>query len=744
LQKRVLGALLGVCLISGMLAIGAAPAQAARPFGIQQFHPNDTPNFVGPCGGGGPNCRGDLLSDKFDGTDAVAHLTAVATPETDSVTWYACPENFTAAAGTDEPPAPTNAQLASCNVTIGSDSTGVVPPIGPSASSPADEAYDVNWDIPGSLDQQRRDIVALACIGAGQNLDNPQPNCRADVEQSIFLEDAQTGVAANQSTSGEMTIYRTGAANGACGGSPLSSACTSNFKPFTHGSPVPNNGFTLRATTSDDVGSLAALVNSPSDAQTEPSGSNDLNGPTCTLLQTATNFKTWECVLGDGDIPDDAEMAVNITDISTPASKPEGQGGYCNSENNPASTPAAQNSVAGAHDGCTLDMHYAVSSARAAANLIQTFEPNPPSPSGTASCAAPDTDEASQLGTTEDVRICVFDQFGDPFSAPVTESTSGQGEIADCGTLTAHDHNGDGTIDDCHGTSGGGVATGITVANPSGPTGDQILTSCVDPQNSTANPPVANHGCADATGALVKTLTVHWATRATEVFLAFNNPAPSNAADPCRTGTTFKRNDVGDHDDLTVCTFDSNGNPVPTDTSAQRLQWTITGAQGEEPTAVRFNPAPPPDETTGSGATATAGVDAVQEGDNFINVFLLDSNGDVIDAFSVEKQVHRAPITRDIPTNLTAKKGRKFIRGKAKSSESECRSNRNVTLFRRRKGPDDVVGSDSTNQFGRWGVKTGRRRGTYYARVSAAQTTDAQTGDTLNCLADQSQDVRRS
>ena len=741
MHKRVLGALLGVCLISGMLAIGAAPAQAARPFGIQQFHPNDTPNFVGPCGGGGPNCRGDLLSDKFDGTDAVAHLTAVATPETDNVTWYACPENFTAAAGTDEPPAPTNAQLASCNVTIGVDSTGVVPPIGPSASSPADEAYDITWDIPGSLDQQRRDIVALACIGSGQNLDNPNPNCRADVEQSIFLEDAQTGVAANQSTAGEMTVYRTAAADPSCGGSPLGSACLANFKPFTHGSPVPNDGFTLRATTSDDVGSLAALVNSPSDAQTEPSGSNDLNGPTCSLLQTATNFKTWECVLGNGDIPDDAEMAINITDISTPASKPEGQGGYCNSENNPTSAPSAQNQVAGAHDGCTLDMHYAVSSARAAANLVQTFEPNPPSPSGTASCASPDTDESSNLNTTEDVRICVFDQFGDPFSAPVTESTSGQGEIEDCGTLTAHDHNGDGTIDDCHGNSAGGTATGITVGNPTGPTGDQVLTSCVDPQNSTTQPP--GHGCADATGALVKTLTVHWGTKATEVFLAFNNPAPSNTADPCRTGTTFKRNDVGDHDDLTVCTFDSNGNPVPTDTSAQRLQWTITGAQGEEPTAVRFNPAPPPDETTGTSATAQAGVDAVQEGDNFINVFLLDSNGDVIDAFSVEKQVHRSPITRNIKTNLTAKKGRKFIRGKAKSAESECQSGRQVTLFRRRKGPDDVVGSDNTNQFGRWGVKTGHRRGTYYARVAASQTTDAQTGDTLNCLADQSKDVRR-
>ena len=748
MARRVTGIILGLSLIGGMLTLGAPVAQAARPFNVQQFMPNDTP--VGTCAGGGTNqCTGDALSDKFDGTDSMAHLTAVATAETDSVTWYACP--------TTTPLSPTNAQIASCNVIIGVDSTGVVPPIGPAASSPADEAYDINWDIPGSLDQQKRDIVALACIGPGQNVDAPNPNCRASVEENIFLEDAQTGTAQNQTTAGELLEYRTADPDPSCGGNPLGAACSAQFDPFPHGSPVPNDTFTIRATTSDEVIDAGIRINSPSDATSEPAPSNEVNDIACNLIQTATTFRTWDCTI---DPPDDAEMAISLNVFNCcggsppggPSPVPQGTGGYCNQNNNPSVSggpPSAQNQVPGAHDNCVLDSHYAVSSARQATRIFQSFGANPPSPNANAGCPVdgrtPDTDETSRLGTQEDVIICFEDQFGDPFSAPWTEETSGVGRIQDCGPYTPHDHNGDGVTDDCHGTTGGpsGASANLTVDNPNGPTGDQVLTSCYDPQNQATNPPPAGHGCADSPPSLKATLTVHWVTEPTEVFLVFNNPAPTNAADPCRTGTTFKRNDIGDHDELTVCTFDSSGNPVPTDGSAARLQWTITGAQGEEPTAVRFNPAPPPDETSGSAASAQAGIDAVDEGDNFVNVFLLDSNGDVIDAFSIEKQVHRPPGQRNVPTNLTAKKSRKFVRGKAKSSESECQPHRTVTLFRRRKGPDDVIGTDATNQFGRWGVKTGHRRGTYYARVSASQTTDTQTGDTLNCLADQSKDVRR-
>jgi WD40-like Beta Propeller Repeat len=98
---------------------------------------------------------------------------------------------------------------------------------------------------------------------------------------------------------------------------------------------------------------------------------------------------------------------------------------------------------------------------------------------------------------------------------------------------------------------------------------------------------------------------------------------------------------------------------------------------------------------------------------------------------------------RDVPTNLTAKKNRKFIRGKA-ITEEECIPGREVTLFRRKKGTDPIVGINTTNTLGRWAVKTGRRQGTYYATIKAGQATDSVTGEALNCLPDQSKDVRRT
>ena len=228
-----------------------------------------------------------------------------------------------------------------------------------------------------------------------------------------------------------------------------------------------------------------------------------------------------------------------------------------------------------------------------------------------------------------------------------------------------------------------------------------------------------------------------------DVFLAFAEPAPTDPSDPCRTGVTFRRNDIGDHDEIVVCTFDSNGDPAPTDTSNAVLQWRITGVQNE-PT-VRFNPSPPPAETTGAGATAIAGIDAVNfAGDNEISVSLLDATGALVDSFSVEKEVLEGCICpRNIPTELTAHKERRVIKGRAKSQVPECEPRRDVTLFRRRQGKDDVIGFDKTNASGEWSIESGRRGGTYYARVTAASFEDPETGTTRNCLADQSDDVRR-
>jgi hypothetical protein len=246
-----------------------------------------------------------------------------------------------------------------------------------------------------------------------------------------------------------------------------------------------------------------------------------------------------------------------------------------------------------------------------------------------------------------------------------------------------------------------------------------------------------------------------------EVFAAFNSPPPSDPADPCRTGARFKHNSPGDHDDITVCTFDSSGAPVATEASSHSLEWSIAGASSDEPIAVRFNPSPPPGETTGPAATAVAGIDALQAGRNTVTVTLLNDTGGYVDSFFLEKEVvgggcapatragssrptsPRSPVTscRDVATKLTARAGRTFVRGRVQS-EPECKPERNVTLFRRRRGRDQVIGTDMSNSLGRWAVNAGRLDGTYYARVPSSGATDAETGGTVTCLPDQSGNVR--
>ena len=236
-------------------------------------------------------------------------------------------------------------------------------------------------------------------------------------------------------------------------------------------------------------------------------------------------------------------------------------------------------------------------------------------------------------------------------------------------------------------------------------------------------------------------LVLQCPSRPSKVLLTYNDPAPSDPSDPCRSGTTFKRNAVGDHDDLTVCTYDEDGDPLATDTFQSHLEWSIDGA-GSAAATVGFNPAPPV-ETSGAGAVALVGFDALSPGDNFVTVDLVSASGTVLDSFELEKQVRAPTSTRDVVTELTARKKTRFIRGKAKASDAECRAGRTVTLYRRRPGPDPAIGTATTTQSGRWRVRTGRRRGTYYARIAFVTTTDTVTGDTLHCLADQSERVRR-
>jgi hypothetical protein len=59
--------------------------------------------------------------------------------------------------------------------------------------------------------------------------------------------------------------------------------------------------------------------------------------------------------------------------------------------------------------------------------------------------------------------------------------------------------------------------------------------------------------------------------------------------------------------------------------------------------------------------------------------------------------------------------------GKLKSSRSACTSDRRVKLFRKKSGPDKLLGADRSNAEGKWSIPIGKRLtpGSYYARAPA-------------------------
>ena len=228
----------------------------------------------------------------------------------------------------------------------------------------------------------------------------------------------------------------------------------------------------------------------------------------------------------------------------------------------------------------------------------------------------------------------------------------------------------------------------------------------------------------------------------TEITLVFTSPPPSDATDPCHSGATGKSNEIGDHDDLLVCTFNSFGRPAPTDSSGYGLAWSLEPAQSSETVGVRFNPEPP-GNTSGSSAMAHAGIDAVAASDNRITVTLSDAAGQPVATSSVDKLVCCTGDHGPIPTALTARLAKRSVHGIVRSSEAACRRRRSVTLWRRRQGRDEEIGTDVSDRDGRWRAPTGRRAGTYYARVSGAVRSD-EPGVAISCLADQSNVVRRS
>lgn len=59
--------------------------------------------------------------------------------------------------------------------------------------------------------------------------------------------------------------------------------------------------------------------------------------------------------------------------------------------------------------------------------------------------------------------------------------------------------------------------------------------------------------------------------------------------------------------------------------------------------------------------------------------------------------------------------------GSLKSSRNACTTNRTVKLFRKKSGPDTLLGTDKSNANGKWSIPIGKRliSGSYYAKAPA-------------------------
>ncbi|MGI8774688.1 MAG: calcium-binding protein [Actinomycetota bacterium] len=599
-MKKRFCTLLGLAMVASLLAIAAPSAQAAPPFAAQNFNPQDS--LLGADG-----IDRLVLSDKFDGVDSLAHLTGVATTDTTSATWVVCPDPSGFPMPDVVPPLDNPIPPPTCQV-IGTDTQGEpVPGFG------GDLGFEFFWDIPSTFDQITRSVGVYYCKGTATG-NEPGGNCLLEVEPNVFIDNGQSG--SQTTTAAELLDWCVDAnADGDC-----DDVGDTARQSFDHPEALPNlttqypgGDVIVRATSSDDgISTLTLCVDLNADAQNAPNtcAFSDSSGGSA-----AAAFKTYEFSI---TYPDNAEMAFFLHNINADGS------GYC--------------------DGfdCLFDTHYVVSSEPEATTAGITFlnpAPGDPTPPGgpvpaAGKCTPADTDETNQLGDSEFVRFCVTDQFGNPFSGPVTfESTGPEGSgFTACSGGTLHDHDADGRSEHCHTTTGTDGTARATINNTSdtfqdATPGDQVVTACSDQQSPGAAPPAAppvGHGCADET--VKASVTKHWVTAPRNIELVFAPEGTFDAQEVCLTGDKFKENVVGDTDTLIACTFDAAGNFVSTMPADNgRLQWFIFPSGGGELTATRFNP-PPPNET-GADGSAIATIEAFRAGNDLIEVCLRNDPG---------------------------------------------------------------------------------------------------------------------
>ena len=655
--------------IVGLVVVAIGPmAFAVPPADTQNFLPDDTP---------AGSVNGDQLSDKFDGTDNAAHLTNVSTPDTASVTWYACPS-----ARFDQNPGPgtdvvtDDDQLQGCTF-IGTSTTARRPATGvaddPATTtvneSLADEAYEFFWNIPLGLDNTTSDIVALACTttGPGTVEGGASATCTSDVENNVFLDDADQGIQADQTSTAEITTICTGRRAGEAeetghqecqleddtttppdpGTDPdPDPAVEARFRNFEHGDNLPpggiGQGVVFRATSSIDVTALNGYLTF-GDATTDPGGTGapGTASTSCVQIGQTGNARSWQCTITDyGPNATGDEFSLSVYDFG-------GGAGDCDDE------------------FCILDAHYVVTAARAVDQVRLTFNEDGPDAGSDPECATVVGTETNSLDADgAEVLGCLIDQFGQPGPAGVQVSfeTNEAAEIVDCGpgdnpasntgmeaapaASGASDLDPD--VQRCTTTTDGeGEANAFTVRDEDASfpgenqPGSAVITFCVDSD-------VTPDGCADEPANRRATTTKTYVTGAPAIVdIAFDDEGltcnPEGSGGGANPGDDPDRsNQVGERDALTVCTFDQFGNFAPTNVpNGGRIFVTIEPRTGAV-TATRFV-STPPQETSGFDAKAQPTIEAVREGADFIEVVLSNEAGVEQDRDFVDKTVFAAP-----------------------------------------------------------------------------------------------------
>jgi hypothetical protein len=601
-----------------LIAAPLAGAQTAVRGEGSNFMPLTSPAAAGPV------YDKDQLSDAFDGVDSTAHLTAVGNQNTTGVYWYVC-----SLASSGSPTASTCTE-------IGSDTTGTARNAS-GGNTTTDVAYELNYNVPQTFDEQEFDIVTAFCNGTPSlsgGFASGGTGCELEREDAIYLDDAGSADAAGIPPFGTGENVPTGEIMGFCVSTTTACPSTSTaFRTDGHGSLAPTDA-TWVFRTSANVNGASMCVDEGADNDTEPS--------TCdfsvqaTLVNTTSTYKEWNALVTGRTAGADADFAIGGQSTTDEARDAECTGGL----NFVTPTTATG-------DTCTLDEHYKLLAAPAAnsgeATAALTFQ------TAGSTCTSQDEAESNRNGQVETVLGCLTDQFGRAIdNQSVSFSTSGTaGYITACGPGSA-------------GTGGTTTPTGFgqtstactTVTNGSGqanatlhnsPTatqtnagqlegnpGTQTVTFCAGSQAT------GSTGC--LSGAPTDTVTKTWLGLPAEVTLVF--AGTGDEADPCNTGDQFKTNEEGDTDTLLACVMNQDGVLTPTvmtgeGASVWRIRWENSSAS-----TVAFGENPP--NETGDDGTATLDIIAVNEGSSTIEVFLTNNGGDE-DSAQVVKTVTEGP-----------------------------------------------------------------------------------------------------